>query len=254
MMQLMPIRFLVAALLAVSPAVMPRYAAAGRLDAVTKEVAETQKARDNNGAGDRGDDSAGDLGPAWPDDDGSALGGAIVVSPRASAPGCGAHDRIRADFYTGLSKVIDSDTAVSLHGRLQYRSLGFELGVTRYREAPPKRSADPITMDVWAVTGHARPLAYRGFEVWILGGLGVLGSSEFSSVSGGLIGAMARHQLRPALAIDSTVRWYFLDPQLDAVELTAGVQASIFRVGYRRLELNVGPPLFGPEVGVAIAF
>ncbi|MBT8494481.1 MAG: hypothetical protein KJO07_15600 [Deltaproteobacteria bacterium] len=84
------------------------------------------------------------------------------------------------------------------------------------------------------------------------------GVSGFESPSDSLLGGMAQLELRrrlmPKVWLDGFVRGYWMEYDVRALDVGVGLRASVVRLGFRNLDFNVGPPLYGPELGLSFAF
>jgi hypothetical protein len=56
------------------------------------------------------------------------------------------------------------------------------------------------------------------------------------------------------LAMIGSARLSYLTPDVTEGELLAGVQLSIMQIGYRVVDFELAPPMYGPEVGLVMAF
>ncbi len=160
-------------------------------------------------------------------------------------------------LYLGLQSVDDSNGALSGSIRSSYGSMGIEIDDIRYYERQSAaEGSDYLSLDVWSMSVAYRALAAGPEErtaVWLKGGL--TGShSEGLGIFGVVIGAELAHNVGSALGVESSARLFYYQDQIRALELRAGVAASVMRVSYRVMKFNVGPPLQGPEVGVSLSF
>jgi hypothetical protein len=160
-------------------------------------------------------------------------------------------------LYLGLHSVDDSSGALSGSIRSSYGSMGIEIDDIRYYERQSAaEGSDYLSLDVWSMSVAYRALAAGPEErtaVWLKGGL--TGShSEGLGIFGFVIGAEVAHNVGSAVGVESSARLFYYQDLIHALELRAGVAASVMRVSYRIMKFNVGPPLQGPEVGVSLSF
>jgi len=160
-------------------------------------------------------------------------------------------------LYLGLQSVDDSNGALSGSIRSSYGDLGIEIDDIRYYERQEARDGpDYLSLDVWSMSIAYR-VAATGPEdrtaVWLKGGLAGA-NSDGLGIFGLVVGAEVAHNVGSTVGLESSIRMFSYQDQIRALELRAGVAASIMRLSYRVLKFNVGPPLQGPEVGVSLSF
>jgi hypothetical protein len=166
------------------------------------------------------------------------------------APPAGTHET-DVFFYAGAQSVQDSDGSYSLELRVMYDDFGIGVRNTSFFE----REMDGyVHLDLRAVTGFYR--AYRSGRTAVFLGAGL---GNFTTVGGvgqtGLsVGLRAAHGLGGALAVDAEGNSFWFRDDIRANEARVGFQASVLRFSYRIIDFNVGPPLRGPEVGLAFNF
>jgi hypothetical protein len=86
------------------------------------------------------------------------------------------------------------------------------------------------------------------------GGLAASSSTEYETILGAVFGLRAEQRLGRDLALVGQGRAFELEADVSALEGWAGVRWRFLSAGYRALRFNVGPPLHGPEAGVAFRF
>lgn len=184
--------------------------------------------------------------------DGSASPGAIVLGPG------------RLDLYVGAGAVVGSDRAALGEVRGSMGWLGLAASGIRYFDRVPATKGMPpsnVTLDLWALTVSGR--LWRGrlldgsggdTELWVDGGLGATGSNTFDTIYGAAFAVRAEQPLRRQVRVVGQLRYYGLEDDVSAVEGWAGLRAWFVSVGYRAVRFNVGPPIHGPEAGIAVRF
>lgn len=162
----------------------------------------------------------------------------------------------RFDAYLGAHAVVGSDGAGVLDLRLHRDFVGLSFSGTSYFEqvSDEKGRMDSVRLDMWAASLAGRLARAGGTEVWIEGGVGATTSTEYEGIVGLQGGLRAQHELRPDLELFGRVRFYGLEHDVSAFEAWGGVRAWFLAAGYRSLQFNFGPPLHGPEAGVALSF
>ena len=157
-------------------------------------------------------------------------------------------------IYLGIHSVEGSNGAGVASLRSTFGDNGLELDDIRYFER--MTDGDYLSMDVWSMSLAHRAVGFGRGErtsLWLKGGLAGA-HSDGLGLFGAVVGAELAHNLGPSLGFETGARYFFYQDDIRAVELRAGVAASILRVSYRMLRFDVGPPLRGPEIGVALSF
>jgi hypothetical protein len=175
------------------------------------------------------------------------LGGGMGPYPTT---GQGTESRI----YLGLHSVEGSSGAGVASLRSTFGDNGLELDDIRYFERMDR--GDYLSMDLWSIGVAHRAVAMGKEErtaLWLKAGLAGA-NSDGLGLLGAVVGAELAHNLSPALGVETSARYFVLQDDIRALELRAGLAASVLRVSYRLLRFDVGPPLRGPEVGVALSF
>jgi hypothetical protein len=174
-----------------------------------------------------------------------AGGASAAGSSRTSNP-------VRVDFYVGAQKVYESDGSFS--AELAFNEGRFRLGgaVSRYYER--QQGQDALTFTV--------PSLYIGFRVddggptrvYVeAGAAGARTNNDpvmDSSVSGFLGGVRVEHAVSPRVSVLGDAQAMVFEQDVKATAARLGVRYGHFQATVRYLDLNVGPALFGPEVGI----
>jgi hypothetical protein len=162
----------------------------------------------------------------------------------------------RLDLYVGGHAVAGSEGAVIGEIRASQGWFGLSASDTSYFEEVEggKRGSDSVRLDLMAFALNVRAIAFGSTELWIDGGLGASSSSEYDTILGTVFGLRAEHRLDPNLALVGQGRFFSLEYDVSAFEGWAGVRAWFLSAGYRAVRFNVGPPLHGPEAGIALRF
>lgn len=242
---------------------VPALASAGALTKVTHGIKQKTGADDRDGgaAADAyraGTDSPGNR--AYRDHRGCCdpVGNVEPGVVYYGAPPPASSGMSNVDVFVGLQSVVNSDGAATFQLRAHTAGFGVGFAGTSYYERVPGLSgSDYLRMDNFDLHVTARVLrvlrAGRATELWVRGGLAGVSSHDFQ-VFGGSLAVDGTTELGGALAVSGSARYARFQDDLTAVELTGGVHLSILRVGYRMLRFDVGPPLKGPEVGLAWRF
>jgi len=109
----------------------------------------------------------------------------------------------------------------------------------------------PTRLDLWRVGGGLRIFDFADTALWVEGAFAGVHTQPELSLLGGYVGGRLEHHATPKLTLAATLGTVALQHDVDALEISASVRIYVFTVGYRVLDFNVGPPLHGPEVGLA---
>jgi hypothetical protein len=160
---------------------------------------------------------------------------------------------VRVDFYAGAQKVHESDGSLSLD--LAFNEGRFRLGgsLSRYYERQPEHSALTFTLaslylGVRVDDGGATRVHLEA------GAVGATTNNDpvmDSSVGGFLGGVRVEHRVSRGLALIGDAQAMVFEQDVRAGAVRAGVRVGHFQAALRYLDLNVGPALFGPEIGLS---
>lgn len=157
----------------------------------------------------------------------------------------------RLSVSLGMQSVEGSDGAVSAAVRLRSGGLGLAIeGAQYFERGLALDGSELVRMDVWALSASGRVLRVGDGELWVEGGLGGAGSTEFERLMGLVIGGAFTHPLGDRMKLRGGARYYVLEQETQIGEAYADFGVWFLSVGYRALRFNVGPPLHGPQVGV----
>jgi hypothetical protein len=262
-----PSLWLAISLVALTPAAP---AAAGPLaqtaNAVENKV-ETQSSNDSSPPAPTPDPEPSP--PQYDDDDDCCSSSTVMVGAGAGYYSGGGYSTVttsgpsepiltgpgRLDLTIGAHSVVDSDGAVFGELRASKDWIGLGVSGIRYVEhVEDGKREDDVSMYLTAFTISGRVFRHDATELWLDGGLSVVGSSEFDSLLGTALSVRAEHGFNPDLGLRGQVRYYAVEHDVSAWEGWAGVRAWFLQAGYRALKFNVGPPLHGPEAGVSLRF
>lgn len=251
-------------LLALSISVVPLVAEAGRdrgggggrLGQVSSGLGQA------SGGGSRGSSSGGGGGipsDSWRDDyrhDHVEPVGPVVVVGEGVAPAPSPPSRpsaVTVDFYGGVQKVHESD--LSLSAELAFNERRFRIGasITRYFEQQQGRDALTFTI----------PTLYLGVRIddggrtrthLELGAVGARTRNDpvmDSSVGGVLGGVRVEHRVSRKTKVIGDAQVMMFEHDVRAGAVRAGIRRGHLQATFRYLDLNVGPALFGPELGIS---
>lgn len=159
--------------------------------------------------------------------------------------------RPQLSVSVGMQSVEGSDGAVSGAIHLRSGGLGLALeGAQYFERGLALDGSDLIRMDVWSLNAAGRVLRIGAGELWVAGGVGGSGSTEFERLMGLVIGGELTHPIGGDMMLRGGARYYVLEQETQIAEAYAHFGVWFLSVGYRALRFNVGPPLHGPQVGV----
>lgn len=165
---------------------------------------------------------------------------------------------IAGDLYGGLQKLVESDAAYSLEGRLLFGpTVGVAGRFSQFRERTAEMST--LVLDLWSASATFQVQASQ--RVTFSPEIGVAGlrfrgdGEEPLSELGSVAGISARVRLAHGAALVGSGRVYLMTGAGSAVELRAGIATGPIQLSYRALSFyEAGPPLEGPEVGLGFTF
>lgn len=178
------------------------------------------------------------------------VGGPIVDGSVPAAAYTG--DRARFELYAGAQKVHDSDGSWSIEASVTDFRLRIKLAASRYYETLP--DGDRLTMTMPQLTIGWRIDDLGPTAVYLEGG-GANASTRGdpmadSSISGPLFGTRVEHRLglRTTAIGDAAAMWF--GDGIRAYQARLGLRYGPVEASVRVLDFNVGPPLYGPELGL----
>jgi hypothetical protein len=161
-------------------------------------------------------------------------------------------DRAQFELYAGVQKVHDSDGSWNFEASVTDFRLRIKLGVARYYET--LTSGDRLTMTMPQLTIGWRIDDLGATAVYLEGG-GATASTKGdpmadSSITGPLLGTRVEHRLgaRTTAIGDAAAMWF--GDGVRAYQARIGLRYGPVEGSVRVLDFNVGPPLYGPELGL----
>ena len=172
--------------------------------------------------------------------DGVAVGGAPNSDPGATVSG-----------FAGAQKVIGSDGSLSVALSIADRRLRLDGSLTQYYET--EMTGARVTMMAPELSVGVHLGADAPTRVWLQTGVMYLSTSDpagDASNAGPTIGTRIEHRVSPDLTLAGTVEAAYLQDGVHGIAGRAGVRFHHVEAAIRVLDLNVGPALYGPEIGV----
>lgn len=159
----------------------------------------------------------------------------------------------RVDAFLGVQKVVDSDSAFSASLAITDDWFRLAAAGTHYREERMD-GGGTLTMNVGSAT-FGFPLQIGGGSLAVLeGGVAVAKTNndpvQDTSITGAKIGLHLEQPLRETTIVGDAHALLFGD-QVHAYEARIGLRYGHLEGAVRVLDFNVGPPLVGPELGLA---
>lgn len=159
---------------------------------------------------------------------------------------------VKLDFFAGAQKVYDSDGSLSIE--LALNEGRFRLGgsITRYYER--QQGAEALTFTLPAIYIGARIDDGGPTRAYLeLGAVGAKTQHDpvmDSSIGGVLGGVRVEHRVSRRFSALGDAQVMLFEQDVRAAAMRAGIRVGHFQASVRYLDFNVGPALFGPEVGI----
>jgi hypothetical protein len=231
----------------------PAAARAGTLSHVVRGISEASDNDDgNHGSGSGGADGDGggsstvgtvsDTGCCW-SDPASTLGTYYPPGP----PG-----DVQTEVYAGAQSVEGSDGALTLEMRASWKDFGLGVRGTSFYERVGHD--EYIHLDVWWIGGAWRLEHDDRLSAWVDVGLTGLNNNDELTMTGLALGARLHRELDGEFALVAGARRSWFEDDVSSTELMVGLQVAVLQVSYRLTDFSEGPPLHGPEVGIALRF
>lgn len=177
---------------------------------------------------------------------------AIVVHRVVRAPKPAA-DPAQVDAFIGVSDTYDSNTAASAAVAISDSKLRLVGEATRYWEDEPDGSR--LALTTAALQLGAKLPTTGGVAAFLQVGVMYVNTKNDpmmdSSITGGSIGLHVEHPLIFDSALVGDARVVLFSHDIHAWEGRLAVRSHHLEAGVRILDFDVGPALFGPEVGLA---
>lgn len=158
-------------------------------------------------------------------------------------------------LYGGVQSVDGSDGSMTLQLRVTYGDLALDVrGTGFYETIGSGEDMEQLHLDLGNLGGGYRAFAEGETAVWLEGGMGYVSTVDDLRFVGAYGGARVDHRLRGEVSVSAEARYFVMEDDVRILEAVAAAKLSILRVAYRVVDFNVGPPLKGPEVGVALTF
>lgn len=154
--------------------------------------------------------------------------------------------------YAGAQKVFESDGSVSLALSVVDDGIRLNAGVTSYYE--DRMQGGRLTMTMPSLTGGMRLGPGGPTQVWLEAGATMArikgDPAGDSSLVAPTIGARVVRPLSGSMSLLATAEGMFFSHDIRAFGGRVGLRFDHVEAAFRVLDFNVGPALFGPELGV----
>jgi hypothetical protein len=161
-------------------------------------------------------------------------------------------ERAHVEGYVGAQKVFESDGAISAELAIADRRLRLAGTFTRYYERQP--TGTTLTMTMPTVALGVRIDDSRTTRVFLeAGAAGAITRHDpvmDSSITGFLAGMHVDHSITTRASLIGDARIMMFQDDVRASSLRAGVRYGLVQASFSVLDFNVGPALYGPELGV----
>lgn len=176
--------------------------------------------------------------------------GTVVRRTRVRSQPSGGPARI--NLFLGIQKVVESERSYSLALAVEDKWFRLAGAVSEYREH--RMDGGTIAMTVPTLLLGARLSGPGRTRAFIEGGVAFARTKEDgevgSSITGPIAGVHLEHKLDgPSIVGDAHVMIF--DDGIKAYRGRVGVRVGFLELGVRVLDFNVGPALYGPEVGLS---
>jgi hypothetical protein len=172
-------------------------------------------------------------------------GGTIVVAPAEPSSAT-------VEGYAGAQKVFESTGSVSLALSVVDQRFRFNVAMTQYYE--DQMDGNRLALMMPSVSGGFRIDPGGPTQFWLEGGATMArfkgDPAGDSSLVAPTLGARVVHSLTPRLALNGDAEAMFFSHDVRAFGGRVGLRYEHVELAFRALDFNVGPALFGPELGV----
>lgn len=157
----------------------------------------------------------------------------------------------RVDLFVGIQKVIDSDRSYALSLAVEDKWFRVSGAVNEYREQQMDGTKTALTLPTLML--GARVLGGGPTRGFLEAGAAIARTRENgmtgSNLTGPIVGVHLEHAFRGPTLIGDLHAMAF-DAGIKAYSGRIGLRAGHFEAAFRVLDFNVGPALYGPEVGL----
>lgn len=175
--------------------------------------------------------------------------GSIVRRTRIRPQPSGGPARI--DLFVGIQKVVESDRSYALSLAVEDKWFRLAGAISEYREQQMDGTQTALTVPTLLL--GARVLGGQATRAYLEGGVAFARTQDNgvtgSSLTGPMVGVHLEHAFGGPTLIGDAHAMAF-EAGIAAYSGRVGLRAGHLEVAVRVLDFNVGPALFGPEVGL----
>ena len=183
-----------------------------------------------------------------------APGAMIEAETDAEAQGTASpsRDAARVSAYAGAQKVFESDGSIALELAVSDRRLRVAGALTRFYER--QQAGDTLTLTMPSLALGVRIDDSRTTRVYVEAGMVAAMTKHDpmmdSTVNGVLGGVHAEHSLSRHTTLIGAAKLMAFEDDVRAASLRAGIRYRHLQASFSIVDFNVGPALYGPEIGV----
>ncbi|HKA86122.1 MAG TPA: hypothetical protein VKE22_00600 [Haliangiales bacterium] len=174
----------------------------------------------------------------------------VVPAGVAPPPATGPDVTLQVSF--GVMSVHDSDGAVALEVGFVHDDFGLVVRGRSFFEA--QSTGSTLRLDLGSIQAAFRAISSGEADLWLEGGVGGVATIDDIHAYGAVAGARIERKLFGDVSVRAAAHYYFLADGVRLLELGGGLRLTCIEVAYRLFDFNVGPPLHGPELSLALTF
>jgi hypothetical protein len=156
--------------------------------------------------------------------------------------------------YVGLQSVAGSTGSFTLEVRATHGDFGLGLRGTTFFESPADPMLPAPRLDLGTLGAHFRALRDGGSALWLEVALAGLSTFDNLTLFGAMGGGRLSHDAGAEVGVEAQAHVLVFEDGVRALEVVGSLRLSVLRLSYRLVDFNVGPPLHGPEAGLALTF
>ncbi|CAN5915224.1 hypothetical protein BH11MYX2_BH11MYX2_05500 [soil metagenome] len=166
-----------------------------------------------------------------------------------------ANDPATIDAFVGIEDTYQSDQAASLMLAITDSRLRLAGSLTRYWEG--QRDGSKLTMTMPTLELGVGTTTFGGTKVFAQAGVAYVKTAndvmpqDNNAITGGTLGLHVESPIVPEWKLVGDARVMAFQHDVRAWDARVGVRAHHVEAAIRYLDFDVGPALFGPEVGIA---
>ncbi len=176
----------------------------------------------------------------------------IVVRRRHLPPRLVTNSEAQFHAYVGAEKVTDSDGAGVIELGVSEWRMRLDGTFTRYYERQP--GGNMLTMTMPTLMAGFRIDDMGRTAVYVQGGVAHARTNGDemgdSKITGPIAGMRVEHSLSKDISLLGDVHQLWFPNEISARQGRVALRYKYLQAGFRVLDFNVGPPLYGPEGGV----